>query len=657
MLADLHRASDALYSIPPDLPREDWVRAGMAAQSAGLDFDAFNDWSAQAGSYNERDARDTWRSFKPGKGVGAGTLFKLAAENGWRMSDDKPQRQAPAQTRTVETPRQPAPGMGATEVWSRLEPATNSHPYIAAKRAAGVPLDALRVVPADDPLTIQNERMAGALVVPVTRLDGSFSSLQFITPPDVAKRLKTKGKPSKLNLPGCPVQGWFTVGELVTGGVAYIVEGIGQAWACWQASAATPNAAAVVCFGAGNMGKVAKALRERDPSARLVVVPDVGKEAQAQAIAKEVNGLVVTMPDGWEKNSDVNDLAQRDGMDVLEVLLLSASEPPIVCPLSVAFADELPDTYTPPDELVQGVLTAGDGSVLYGDSNSGKTFFVIDMACAVARGVEWMGRKTEPGLVVYLAAESPASVRGRLQAYQKHHGVKVPNFAIVQSPIDLFDGEADTNKVIELVRMLEVKCGQSVRLIIGDTLARLSAGANENAGQDMSLVVRRFDRIRTECKAHFLLIHHSGKNAAAGSRGWSGIRAAVDTEIEVTDSPAGRCCEITKQRDLPSKGERIGFKLDVVTLGYTKWGAPATSCVVVSADAPLKQPSKRMGEVEGAVVEFLAARKTGIKKAELAKHFDGRYQRPNVYRALKTLLTAQAIHEAAGMVCIAEVAK
>ena len=52
-------------------------------------------------------------------------------------------------------------------------------------------------------------------------------------------------------------------------------------------------------------------------------------------------------------------------------------------------------------------LTAGDGSVLYGDSNSGKTLFVIDMAAAVARGARWMGRNTEPGLVVYLAAESP----------------------------------------------------------------------------------------------------------------------------------------------------------------------------------------------------------------------------------------------------------
>jgi hypothetical protein len=268
-----------------------------------------------------------------------------------------------------------------------------------------------------------------------------------------------------------------------------------------------------------------------------------------------------------------------------------------------------------------------------------------------------MGRKTEPGLVVYLAAESPASVRSRLQAYQQHHKLRVPNFAIVQSPIDLFDGDADTDKVIQLVGLIERQRGQPVRLIVGDTLARLSAGANENAGQDMGLIVRRFDRIRSECNAHFLLVHHSGKNAAAGARGWSGIRAAIDTELEITDSPTGRCCEITKQRDLSTKGERIGFRLDPVTLGLTKWGMPATSCVVMAADAPAKQTGKRERECDGAVLEFLVAHKTGIKKRDVVKHFDGRYASGPIYRAMKGLVIAGAIHEAAGMVSAAGVSK
>lgn len=643
MLTDTARASDALYSIPPDLPRDEWVRTGMAAQSAGLDFDSFNEWSAQADNYNERDARDTWRSFTPGKGVGAGTLFKLAAENGWRMSGDKPQRTTPAKTRPTEPPRKPAPGMAAADVWSRCESATNAHGYILAKGAAGVPLDALRVVPAGDSLRIAGQSVAGFLMVPAFAPDGALQSAQFIPPPGAGK---------KVNLPGASMAGsTFTVGP--DDGTTYLCEGIGAAWAVWQAT----GQRAVCCFGWGNVRRVAEAMRERDASTRLVLVPDTGKESDANKIARDVGAAIAAMPPGWPDNSDVGDLARAEGGDALAMLLEAAKQPPAVYPLSVAFADELPDTYTPPDELVQGVLTAGDGSVLYGDSNSGKTFFVIDMAAAVARGVEWMGRKTEPGLVVYLAAESPTSVRARLQAYQKHYGVKVPNFAIVQSPIDLFDGDADANKVIKLVRMLEAKSAQPVRLIIGDTLARLSAGANENAGQDMGLVVRRFDRIRTECKAHFLLIHHSGKAAAAGARGWSGIRAAVDTEIEVTDSPTGRCCEITKQRDLPTKGERMGFRLDVVTLGYTKWGAPATSCVVTPSDAPVKQTGKRMSECDGAVLEFLVAHKIGIKKRDVVTHFEGRYEKGPIYRAMKSLVTAAAVHEAAGMVCAAGAVK
>ena len=643
MTPDTAKAIDALHSIPPDLPRDEWVKVGMAAQAAGLDFDTFNEWSAGAGNYSERDARDTWRSFKPGKGIGPGTLYRVGAEHGWRMGEGKPQqRQQQAPRKAAEPPRKPAPGMSPGELWNRCEPASAAHPYITAKAAAGVPLDAMRMVPAGAGLRIAGQSLAGALVVPALAADGSLQSLQLIPPPGAGK---------KLNLPGAPMAGAsFTVGEVVPGAPVALCEGIGQAWACWQAT----GHPAVACFGWGNVGKVAADLRQRDAAARLVLVPDVGKEESAVAIAQALQCAVAYMPQGEAQNFDANDLAQRDGHDVLAGALEAAREPaPPPLPLSVAFADELPETFTPPDELVEGVLTAGDGSVLYGDSNSGKTFFVIDMAAAVARGARWMGRNTEPGLVLYLAAESPASVRGRLQAYQRHHGVRVPNFAIVQSPIDLFDGDADTEAVIAVVRQLERQRGQKVRLIVGDTLARLSAGANENAGQDMGLVVRRFDRIRTACNAHFLLIHHSGKAAANGARGWSGIRAAVDTEIEVTDSPTGRCAEITKQRDLSTKGERIGFRLDTVTLGTTKWGAAATSCVVVPADAPDKPQGKRVSEVGGAVLEYLRTQPAGKKKREVVEHFQPLYDKSAVYRELKKLVTAGQVLECIGIVTAA----
>lgn len=648
------KAIDALRSIPPDLPREEWHEAGRAAIAAGLSVDQVVEWSRPAHNFkNEQDVRSAFRTITPEGGTGPATLFHLAAKHGCR--EEKLHR---SHQRRQTHPNKPAQrgvsDVHAQEIWDRCETATAAHPYIRSKDAEGVSVEGLRVVSEGDPLRIMGESMTGALVLPVVRPDGTLSSLQFITPPETAERLRARGKTTKPNLPGASLQGWLTVGELAPGGVAYLCEGIGAAWACYKAT----GAAAVVCFGWGRVKTVAQALRNQDAEARLVLVPDVGKELPAAEIAREVGAEVATMPEGWPQNSDVCDLAQRDGLDALEVLLTAATNKPVRLPLDVVFADELPKAYEAPDELVQGVLTAGAGSMLYGDSNSGKTFFTIDLACAVARGVPWMGRRTEQGLVVYVAAESPSSVKSRLQAYQAHHGCTVPDFAIVQNPLDLHSGDTDAEALIAMVRILERQRGRKVRLIVGDTLARLSAGANENSGEHMGLVVQRIDRIREECAAHVLLIHHSGKAAANGARGWSGIRAAVDTEIEVTDALSGRCAEFTKQRDLPTRGQRVGFRLESVAIGVTKWGDPATTCVVVPEDAPAREvKGKKVGAVEGAVLEFLTAKRTGVKKSAVVSHFDGRYEKGPVYRAIKALVAAMAVHEAAGMVCIAEAAK
>lgn len=317
-------------------------------------------------------------------------------------------------------------------------------------------------------------------------------------------------------------------------------------------------------------------------------------------------------------------------------------------PLRIAFADALPTTYTPTPELVQGLLATHGSSVVYGSSNSGKTFFAIDIGAAIARGAQWMGRQTEPGLVVYVATESPVSVRNRVQAYQQHHGVRLSNFVIVETPVNLFKDSKDTEALIKTIKMIEYERKEKVRLIIGDTLARLSAGANENSGQDMGLVIEQIDRIHLECAAHFMLIHHSGKNAEAGMRGWSGVFGAVDTVIEITDHRSeGRCAEVTKVRDLGAKGQRIGFRLDVVTMGTTQWGTPATTCVVASAPAPERK--KKLSALDGAILEFLMDQ-DGATKGEIVKHFAGRHEKGPIYRAIKELISDGVLHDDAGKI-------
>ena len=559
MLNDLARASDALYSIPPDVPRDEWVRAGMAAQSAGLDFDAFNDWSAQAGNYDERDARDTWRSFKPGKGVGAGTLFKLAAENGWRMGGDKPQRAAPA--KQVGQPRKTAPGMAAADVWSRCEAATNSHAYIVAKGADGVPVDTLRVVPAGDRLTIAGQAVAGFLVVPAFAPDGALQSAQFIPPPGAGK---------KVNLPGASMAGaTFTVGP--NDGPAHLCEGIGAAWAVWQAT----GRRAVCCFGWGNVRRVAESMRERDASARLVLVPDTGKEADAEKIARDVGAAVAAMPPGWPANSDVNDLARVEGCDALALLLEAATEPPKPAPRYklLGSADLL--ALPPLAWCVRGVLPAVGLAGLYGPSASGKSFLAFDMAAAIAEGSRWFDCRVEAAPVVYAALEGEAGFKLRAQAWESHKGRTLPaGLQMMLQPFKLTDLR-DINDLAAVV-----PAGAVVFL---DTLNRAAPTADENSSKDMGEILEGAKRLQSLIGGLVVLVHHTGKNTAAGLRGHSSLFAALDAAVEVSRDGDRREWKVAKAKD-GEDGDARPFMLQVETLGTDGYGDAVTSCVVVSAE-------------------------------------------------------------------------
>lgn len=496
---DLERARDALHFIPPDLPREEWVKAGMAAHAAGLDFDEFDNWSAGAGNYDARAARDTWHSFKPSKGVGIGTLFKMATENGWSDDGKKPQQRPVVDyeailqklmhaPKSAKPPRKLALGMSPGEVWNRCEAATHAHPYIVKKRTAGVPLDTLRVLPDGDSLVIQGERMAGALVVPVIRADGSISSLQFIAPPDVAARLKARKKTDKPNLPGASVEGWFTVGELVPGGVVHICEGIGAAWSCWQAT----GDAAAVCFGSGRMGTVAAELRQRDASARLVLVPDVGKEEQAAKIAQEVGAAVVRMPDGWPQNSDVNDLAQRDGGDVLAALLESVGAPlkPEPHPLA-KFID-----YDAKPKAVRWVIPGfiGHGVVIIAGAHGvGKTTALLPLAM-VAAGLHGARDELAPRHwrhVVYIVEDVEQAWR-ILAGIVEHGGLGI-DAALVRERLHIVEalrldpayvaqvGKAYREQFTRIVGSVEI-----LPLAVVDTKAAVLALENENDNSEAS---------------------------------------------------------------------------------------------------------------------------------------------------------------------------
>ena len=371
-------AKAALQFLDPGSDRETWVRVLMAAKAAGVDESAAVAWSAAGPNFiGERDVRSVWRSIRADGGIGPGTLYGMARAAGWkaRQGDDSrhPRPTLPIAART-----------SAAAVWERCSPATASHGYIARK--GGTPVG-LRVV--GEPLRVAAQDVRGWLVVPVRSLAGDLLSLQFIPP--------EKGQ--KLNLPGHQMRGVFIVGELRADGIAHVVEGIGQAWACWRAS----GFASVVTFGAGRMTEVAKALRAMHPLLRLVLVPDVGKERDAETIARGVRGACATMPSGWEQNADVNDYAQREGFDALEALLHRAKAPLANGVVLLNGADLTPQ---PVAWLWRDWLALGKLHILAGAPGQGKTTIALAMAATVTSGGLWPdGSRCERGQVLIWSGE------------------------------------------------------------------------------------------------------------------------------------------------------------------------------------------------------------------------------------------------------------
>lgn len=247
--------------------------------------------------------------------------------------------------------------------------------------------------------------------------------------------------------------------------------------------------------------------------------------------------------------------------------------------------------------VVEGVIAPGAAVLAFGDSNSGKTFFVANMGLHVAAGQLWRDRRVTRGLVVYVAAEGGHGIRNRLAAYRKNAPWTAgAPFAVLPQAVDLLDPCADTGPLIALVREAESECGDKAALIVLDTLARVTPGANENASEDMSAFIGNVDRLRAETGGAVLIIHHGGKDPTKGARGHSSLRAAVDTEILIEGKTGTRTATVTKQRDLPG-GERWAFDLVPVELGTDEEGRVVQSCVVATTDAA---PSVEPMAVRGA---------------------------------------------------------
>jgi hypothetical protein len=223
--------------------------------------------------------------------------------------------------------------------------------------------------------------------------------------------------------------------------------------------------------------------------------------------------------------------------------------------------------------LIKGLLNLQSYALEYGSPGAGKTFVALDMAYHVAAGRPWMGRRTRPGIVLYLPYEGAGGMRKRAQALRQHYGDEDVPLYICPTAANLREA-AGRKELGALIAELPEKPA----FIVIDTLAHALCGGDENSAQDVGAFNNGVKGLIEHTGACVLVLHHPGKNAANGARGSSALLGAVDTELEVVDNQL----RPTKQRDVEIS-EPIGFKLATLAIGLDEDGDPVTSCVVLPA--------------------------------------------------------------------------
>ncbi|MGV8955294.1 MAG: AAA family ATPase [Cypionkella sp.] len=242
----------------------------------------------------------------------------------------------------------------------------------------------------------------------------------------------------------------------------------------------------------------------------------------------------------------------------------------------------------PKETIVKGVLGESEFTVLSGLPGTGKSVIVTDMACHIAAGMPWHGRRIKQGLVIYIAAERKKLTERRMMAFRKHHGVADVPLLVVGGRLDLTANLNDANAVVALIKEAETETGMPCVLAIVDTLTRTFGGGDQNTSKDMSRYVQSCDQILAETKAHVLVIHHT---AWAGERmkGAIDLDGAVDATFLVKKDH-GKYKLVCNGTNDGEEGDLLTFKMESVTLGHDEDGEPTTAPVVVPVAADVGRP-------------------------------------------------------------------
>lgn len=244
-------------------------------------------------------------------------------------------------------------------------------------------------------------------------------------------------------------------------------------------------------------------------------------------------------------------------------------------------------------------------ALIYGEYATAKSFYGLEMALCVAKGIPFLGQyEVTKGKVVYVYSEGLSELQNRLNAWMKHKGEGLPPASdlIFFGTSFKLDKESSLDRIIELI---DRDFKDAPDLIIIDTVARNMVG-DENSGTDMGAFVSNLSVLSSKYECTTLGIHHAGKDLGKKNRGHTSLPGAADTIIEIThaniDKETGDSKSAKIRLDKLKDGKKsMKYILDKVEIQYGE-SEEDSSLVLVPSNQPVaeevsKEDSKHISDI------------------------------------------------------------
>lgn len=239
-----------------------------------------------------------------------------------------------------------------------------------------------------------------------------------------------------------------------------------------------------------------------------------------------------------------------------------------------------------PEWLVEGLIMEGTSALLFGKSNSFKSFLAIDIACSVATApydefeaehndVSWHGhRVNKPGSVLYVATEGALGVaKQRIPGWLDAHNIPEEDrgaIALYPQEIALDDDKA-VDDLITSAGMWDDLHGDgsfdpefAFSLIVIDIFGASMMGP-ETSDETARAWVRNINRIARKIKCAVLTVAHTGWADETRARMHTHFWGSFDTRIKASGDKDSLTTVLTidRHKDADSSGE-WGFRMEVV---------------------------------------------------------------------------------------------